>query len=100
MGVPSNFKGVKGKSGRSGIADVNIQEFKRLAWGLIVKRCSVKGAGGEKWIDKYTVMFAGKMMPQQVEGIGEEGEIKIDISIQKMIDKVYGANGKIHSDSA
>ena len=88
-------------SGRRSLSDAKIQQFKGIAWDLIIDRCTRKNKEErEKWLDKYIDMFSGKMMPQQVEGIGEEVEIKIDISIQKMIDKVYGSNGKIHSDSA
>ena len=88
-------------SGRRSLSDAKIQRFKGIAWDLIVKRCTEKDkTKREEWIDKYITMFANKMMPQQVEGIGGEGEIKIDISIQKMIDKVYGSDGKIHSNSA
>ena len=69
----------KGKIGNKGggrekVADAQIQRFKGLAWELIVERCTRKNKDeANKWIDKYTQMFANKMMPQQVEGTGENG---------------------------
>ena len=60
--------------GRYKESDQQIQIFKGLAWKLINKRCTNKNeATAEKWIDKYTTMFANKLMPQQVEGSGNNG---------------------------
>lgn len=64
--------------GRHKESDDKIQRFKRVAWDLIVKRCTDKKLG-EQWLDRYIPMFASKLMPQQIEGGGENGELLVQL---------------------
>lgn len=73
--MPAGGKIGNAGGGRRKEADDKIQKFKRVAWDLIVKRCTDKKKG-EEWLDKYIPMFANKLMPQQVEGTGPNGEFK------------------------
>lgn len=66
--------------GRKKVADIQITIFKNVAWDKIVERVTNKNKDvAEKWLDIYIPMFANKLMPQTIEGKGEDGEIVLKI---------------------
>ena len=84
------------KSGRKTLSDDKIQQFKGIAWSLIIDRCTRKNdEEREKWVDKYTTMFSGRMMPQQIEGTGDNGAIVVELRGEQYGSIVRRENNKI-----
>lgn len=88
-GNPGNKGG-----GRPGYGiELKITRFKNIAWDFIIKECEEK----PEEIKEYIKLFASRLMPQEIKGSGENGEIEIKIA--KEISDKYATTPKSSNNS-
>ena len=72
--------GTKNSGRRDAETELKMRNFKKIAWNRIIEVCEKNTTK----LDEYIVLFSGKLMPQQTEIGGLDGEkLQIELSLEQ-----------------